>query len=90
MAALSLSLSSHLPKLLSALSTFTFSGANKITLSDGTYYVVVVEYSGGDTSNNVIVGLDNSSPSHSGNTVAYSSSWNYYSRDTIFYVYKDA
>ncbi len=72
------------------LISFTFSGANKITLTNGTYYVVVVEYGGGDSSNRLQVGYDTSSPTHSGNESFYVSSWNYLvDGDACFYVYKD-
>lgn len=49
-----------------SLIQFTFSGVNKITLSDNTWYHVVFSYSGGDANNYVNVGFDSSSPSHSG------------------------
>lgn len=73
-----------------ALKTFTFSGANQIELTNGTNYVIVVEYSGGDSSNYVLVGLDLSTLAHSGNGV-YSISGSWYSdanTEAIFYVYE--
>lgn len=78
-----------------ALVTFTFTGANKITLVDATKYCVVLERSGGSAwngSNYIWVLCDNSSPTHSGTTVYYTSSWNAYGAgvvDTPFYVYVD-
>ena len=67
--------------------TFDFSGANRITLSASTHYVLTIEYSGGDASNAVVVGTDNSDPSHSGNASRYFTSWLTMTRDTIFYLY---
>ena len=46
---------------------FTFSGANQITLTAGTKYVLTVEFTGGDAGNYVNVGLDDSSSTHAGN-----------------------
>lgn len=43
---------------------FPFSGANQITLSNGTHYVLTVDYDG---VNDLLVRRDTSSPSHSGN-----------------------
>ena len=70
-----------------ALITFTFSGVNKITLTNGVKYVVTVEYPiGGSAGNNPFMGQDNTSPTHSGNTVYSTSSYNA-STDSCFYVY---
>jgi len=73
-----------------ALISFTFSGANAITLSAGTNYFIVITYAGGDISNNIIIGEDNTSPTALGN-LAYSpdgSSWSYQTTYAIcFYVY---
>lgn len=68
---------------------FTFSGANKIQLSDG-YYAICLNYSGGDSSNRIAISADITSPSHSGNGVKESGgTWTSRStyEDTIFYVY---
>lgn len=46
---------------------FTFSGLNQISLSSGNKYVVAVEYTGSSTSR-IIIELDASSPTHSGNS----------------------
>lgn len=72
-----------------ALTGLKFTGSNTITLTNTTKYVVSIEYSGGDASNNIQVGYDGSSPTHGGN---YSSetgtTWTAQSgRDTCFYVY---
>jgi len=70
------------------LITFTFSGAEKISLSATTYYCITIEYSGGDSSNYLFVRADTSNP-HSGNSGAYyPSSWDVSAgKDLIFYVY---
>lgn len=75
-----------------ALVNFTFTGGDKITLTDGTYYVIAVGGSAGaDIDNCVKVGYDSSSPTHAGNFVlkdingwAAGSSY-----DTCFYVYAE-
>jgi len=74
------------------LITFNFSGINQITLEDGTYYVISIEYIGGDVDNRVVVGTDNTSPSHSGNASFVIDGWWNYSDtiDTCFYVYGEA
>jgi hypothetical protein len=56
--------------------TFTFPAGEQIQLTSGTRYVAVVEYTGGDGSNYLVIGFDNSSPSHGGNRVYKNgSSW---------------
>ncbi len=66
---------------------FTFSGSEQYEMQVSTDYFIVVEYSGGDSSNNILIGLDNSSPSASGHSAFYSSSWLEGSSDAVFYVY---
>ena len=74
------------------LKTFTFSGVNRIALTSGTYYVVMLNYGGdGNTSHSVSVGVDSTSPTASGNLI-YTTGGITYAwgvRDTIFYVYGD-
>ena len=73
---------------------FNFSGANRITLTLDTPYIVAVEYSGGDADHRIIVTCDLTSdgvnPIHSGNQCGYISSW-YLSgmetNDMDFYVF---
>lgn len=79
-----LSLSSSL-----GLITFTFSGTNRITLSPSTNYAAVFEPEDLGNSNYTIIGVDITSPSHSGNVVRYFSPYwiGSNSTDTIFYVY---
>lgn len=54
-----------------------------------TNYTIVLEYTGGDGSNNVNFGGDDTSPTHAGNLSAYfGGSWTAYSGiDSIFYLY---
>jgi len=69
--------------------TFTFSGANKITLVAGTVYIITFEFSGVDASNNIIVYLD-ASGTDDGNSSYYDgASWSYVSSayDLRFAVY---
>src|ERR1035437_2621786 len=72
------------------LITFSFSGANRITLSANTNYCVVINYSGGNSSNYLVVGTDNVTHLAPGN-VSYSyngTSWGTSSgEDVCFYVY---
>jgi hypothetical protein len=71
------------------LVTFTFTGTNKYRLVKNTYYVITVQYGGGDVSNRLRVGFDGSSPTHSGNGSRYQSSWGAIGQDLCFYVYAD-
>lgn len=78
---------STLPASLT-LTAFTFSGANQITLTASTNYVVVVEYSGGDASNRIGIGNDGTNETHSGNRLKFNGSWVADSgADTNFSVY---
>src|SRR3990172_1060078 len=47
---------------------------NNIVLTNGTDYVVTIEYSGGDVSNYISVGTDTSTPGHGGNFSTYNGS----------------
>jgi len=73
------------------LVTYNFSGANRITLTSGTQYVVVYYNSGTDTT--TFVGLDDTSPTHGGNLAGKQStctSWTAYSgSDMIHYIYAE-
>jgi len=68
---------------------FYFTGANQITLTKGVYYVLTIEYSGGDASN--YCGITNGSGSgHSGNDSGYNGSvWTPGSVDLAFYIIGD-
>lgn len=71
-----------------SLVEFTFSGTNAISLTGGTHYAVTIEYSGGDISNNVLVGVGGDGSGHGGDEVVKSgSSWTgTSSQDTVFYM----
>lgn len=71
------------------LVTFNFTGANRVNLVNGTTYFIVVEYSGGDGSNEIEVGVNNiASPNDDGNSAWLSSgSWNNDANDQCFYVF---
>lgn len=74
-----------------ALISFTFSGAQQISLTSGTNYVAVVFYSGGDGSNDLYVGSDNSSPTALGNSASSTDGTTFtgdYGRDIPFYIYQ--
>jgi hypothetical protein len=71
--------------------TFTFTGVNRITLSAATKYCLVIAYSGGDSSNKVVVGLQSTGGGslHSGNNATSTdlSAWTTFSaRDLPFSV----
>lgn len=72
------------------LYTFTFSGTNRINLTAGNNYIVVIYYDSGDSTHRLCVGLDGTSPTHSGNesNSVDGSTWSTLSLyDVIFYVY---
>lgn len=74
-----------------SLITFSFTGANRITLSASTQYVVMFDYSTA-TSDSDIVGIsyDFTSPSHGGNEAYLNQAgWTTSSSDLCFYVYGD-
>jgi len=72
------------------LITFLFTGLNRINLNSSTYYVIVLEpVDLGDT-NFIQIGIDQTTPSHSGNTALHNPfpAWNVTnSTDVIFYIY---
>lgn len=71
-----------------SLATFTFTGANIISLDSSTKYFLTLEYSGGDASNRVEIGYDSTSPAHAGNIATFNgSSWTSNTLyDLIFYL----
>lgn len=76
-----------------SLITFTFSGANKIMLTNGTNYFLVCWYLDGVYLGDTIqIGLDNTSPTHPSCYAEYveNYSWNNYPKDLCFYVYSGA
>jgi len=66
---------------------FVFPWYQNFILQPSTNYVIGIEYSGGDASNNIQVGYDNSSPAHAGNATTYVSSWTAQAYDLVFYTY---
>lgn len=73
----------------SSLVSFPFSGAEQITLTNGTNYVATIERTSVTGSNLLILWGDNTSPTHSGNNCYYpvGGSWTAASGvDWIFYV----
>jgi len=77
----------------SQLITFTFSGGEKITLINGTKYVVTLEISEYISSwpDYVVLDLDAFAPSHAGNySYVSGENWTFGTWDLCFYVYKDA
>jgi hypothetical protein len=56
-------------------------------LSGTTTYAWVLEYSGGDSSNRLEVGVDNSAPGHSGTGYLYTGSWASQTWDVCHYAY---
>lgn len=69
------------------LTFFKFPNATLPNLSDSTRYFAVVEYTGGDVSNCVQVGVDASAPSGTGNAAAFNGSWTSdATRDCCYYV----
>jgi hypothetical protein len=71
------------------LKELTFSG--EYILAENIPYVIAIEYEGGDVDNEVLVGVDSTSPSHEGN-YGLGDSGSYTgddSFDALFYVYGD-
>jgi len=66
--------------------TFSFTGANRITLTPGAKYVLTVEYSG---ANYIYCSYDYTTPTHSGNSCYLQGSWGEDSGDLPFTVYGD-
>ena len=70
------------------LTTINFSELDQITLSASTTYCVAIEYSGGNSTNYLAVGRDDSAPSHAGNA-SYTldgTTWTEDGTDICFYV----
>lgn len=58
-----------------ALTTLTFSGANRYAIVAGTNYCIELLYSGGDATNYIKIGTDTSTPTHVGNAFYYDGSY---------------
>ena len=73
-----------------SLITFTFSGDQKITLDNGVYYCLSIEYSGSDYSLPKVWGGLSNLAGHLGNSfILYGGTFYPGSYDYCFYVYKD-
>ena len=73
-----------------ALFAFTFTGAEKITLTNEIKYFTTLYFNGGDSSNRCIVRMDQTSPTHGGNLARGHDSWTADAdKDICFYVYGD-
>lgn len=66
-----------------------FEFEDAFTLVATTLYWISVEYVDGDSSNRLEVGVDNSSPGHSGSCYTYTGSWGSQAYDMCFYVNRD-
>jgi hypothetical protein len=66
-----------------------FEFEDEYTMSAVTWYAIAIDYSGADAdvSNYISVGVDNSSPSHSGTGYAYTTSWSSQTWDVCHYVH---
>jgi hypothetical protein len=74
-----------------SIGLISFGFSTSYTLINGVKYVISVEYTGGDGGNYLVVGVDESSPTHSGNASYYTGGWNAVSdKDCIFYVSTEA
>ena len=73
-----------------ALIEFTFSGAERITLSASTYYIVSFEYVHATAGAYLNMGGDNSSQDHDGNSMRLEGTWATVTEDLCFYVYSAA
>jgi len=72
------------------LKEFTFSGANKVTLSATTNYVIVLKHVNSSGGNVVVVGCDSSTLTHGGNQCQSDDGSTWFPEsgiDVIFYVY---
>lgn len=68
--------------------TIDFEFEDEYEMSASTVYAIAVEFTGGDGSNYLHVGVDASSPTHSGSPYYYlTGSWNAGGSDHIFYVH---
>lgn len=69
---------------------FTFSGAQQYQMESAVRYCIAVNYTGGDATHYVTIGLDSSGPTHSDNNMSYYNTGVWAADGTIstcFYVY---
>jgi len=62
---------------------------DRVTMTNTTKYFIICDYSGGDATNRVEIGMDDTTPTHGGNQARFkTSTWNADDfADVIFYVY---
>jgi len=76
------------------LITFYFTGVQRYVMQNSTYYCITYENPATgniDSNDDVIVGIDISSPAHSGNSYRYrNSAWGVMASDACFYVYGES
>jgi hypothetical protein len=68
--------------------SFQFSGGNQITLTNGTVYIAVIEYTGGDVTNNLVIAVDSSSPPDTGNGSYANTSFSWTADSGIDFLYR--
>lgn len=68
------------------LYNFVFSGVERVDLAAG-YYVLSIEYAGGDAGNYVTVADDEIASTHSGKAAYKMPDWHSFNGDLVFYVY---
>ncbi len=67
-----------------AQTVFTFTGANQVALTNGGNFAVVVEYTGGNSVDRVLVGADNSASTYPGFNTRFSGSWGALGSEPVF------
>jgi len=73
--------------LTGALTLTTFEFSDSYDLTADTEYVITLEYNGGDGANYINVGVDASTPTHTGNFSTYTETWAANNgKDAAFYV----
>ena len=90
--ALATSNSFDVSTLTTSLTLVDFEFEDEFTLVNTTNYVITLEYSGGDGSNNVQIGTDTSAPTHGGNFATLATpTWTAVSgTDAVFFVFTGA
>jgi hypothetical protein len=76
-----------------ALTDLTFSGANQVTLTAGTNYIIAIRYNGGDANSGLNIGVDATNKFFPGNmSVHTAAGWNVegFGTDLLFYVFGPA
>jgi hypothetical protein len=88
-AALATSVTVSAASLGASYTWIEFAFADAYEMADGTDYFIAIEYLGGDGSNYIAMGTDNSSPTHSGSAARYFASWETLETyDAIFHLFR--